>query len=65
MGLSFNRLKWISVEPFHLFRYLDEESFRFNTRKTADGNRFSRLVGSVTGKRLTYKNLIGAATTPA
>ena len=56
---------YVSVEPFHLFRYLDEESFRYNTRKTADGNRFSRLMASVTGKRLTYKNLIGAATTPA
>ena len=23
---------YVSVEPFHLFRYLDEQSFRFNTR---------------------------------
>ena len=49
----------VSVEPFHLFRYLDAESFRFNNRKTDDGNRFAKVVGQVSGKRLTYKGLIG------
>ena len=49
----------ISVEPFHLFRYLDAESFRFNNRKTDDGHRFLKAVGQVGGKRLTYKDLIG------
>jgi transposase-like protein len=34
----------ISVEPFHLFRYLDAESFRFNNRKTDDGNRFMKAM---------------------
>jgi transposase-like protein len=24
---------YVSIEPFHLFRYLDEQSFRFNNRK--------------------------------
>ncbi|HLF09557.1 MAG TPA: IS1595 family transposase [Dehalococcoidia bacterium] len=56
---------YISVEPFHLFRYLDEETFRFNNRKATDGERFLRLARSVTGKRLTYNELIGATTTPA
>lgn len=55
----------MSIEPFHLFRYLDEQSFRYNTRKDVDAGRFERVLGSVTGKRLTYRNLIGAATTPA
>ena len=27
---------YISVEPFHLFRYLDEQAFRFNRRKAND-----------------------------
>jgi transposase-like protein len=49
----------VSVEPFHLFRYLDAEAFRFNNRKTNDGERFLRVIESVEGKRLTYKNLIG------
>jgi len=56
---------YISIEPFHLFRYLDEQCFRYNTRKDIDACRFERVVDSVTGKRLTYRSLIGAATTPA
>jgi transposase-like protein len=51
---------YISVEPYHLFRYLDEQAFRFNNRKPmSDGDRFSFLVRKVTGKRLTYAALIG------
>jgi hypothetical protein len=49
----------ISIEPFHLFRYLDAETFRFNNRKTDDGTRFRMVLKSVPGKRLTYKALIG------
>ena len=37
----------ISVEPFHLFRYLDAEAFRFNNRRYDDGNRFRKVVGQV------------------
>jgi transposase-like protein len=50
---------YVSVEPFHLFRYLDEAAFRFNTRKDNDAGRFLRVVASVAGKRLEFKNLIG------
>ena len=56
---------YVSVEPFHLFRYLDEEAFRFNSRKASDGERFEQLARNVSGKRLTYQELIGATTTPA
>lgn len=49
----------VSIEPFHLFRYLDSETFRFNNRKTDDGRRFMLGLGGVSGKRLTYKSLIG------
>ncbi len=56
---------YVSVEPFHLFRYIDEQAFRFNHRKTVDGRRFERVVGGIVGKRLTYNDLIGKATTPA
>jgi transposase-like protein len=31
---------YVSVEPFHLFRYLDEQTFRFNNRKVTDSERF-------------------------
>ena len=57
---------YVSVEPFHLFRYLDEEVFRFNTRKESDASRFIRALRGIVGKRLTYEHLIGdEATTPA
>lgn len=50
---------YVSVEPFHLFRYLDEQSFRFNDRKVTDADRFAKVLKQVTGKRIEYKNLIG------
>jgi transposase-like protein len=56
---------YVSVDPFHLFRYLDEQTFRYNNRKGVDGTRLDRVAGGIVGKRLTYNNLIGKATTPA
>jgi transposase-like protein len=56
---------YVNIEPFHLARYLAEEAFRYNARKTVDGARFQKVAKAVTGKRLTYKELIGASTTPA
>jgi transposase-like protein len=51
---------YVSVEPFHLFRYVDEQAFRFNNRlPMGDGDRFSYLVRKVVGKRLTYAELTG------
>jgi transposase-like protein len=50
---------YVSVEPFHLFRYLDEQSFRFNERKGKDADRFVKTVKAVSGKRLTYEELTG------
>jgi transposase-like protein len=48
---------YVSVEPFHLFRYLDEQSFRYNERTLTDAERFHKVLGSVAGKRLTWDNL--------
>lgn len=51
---------YVSVEPFHLFRYLDEQMFRFNNRKDLkDGDRFSLAVSQIVGKRLTFAELTG------
>jgi transposase-like protein len=50
---------YISVEPFHLFRYLDEQSFRFNNRKLTDGDRFAIVAKQVIGRRLTLAELTG------
>ena len=49
---------YVSVEPVHLSRYLDEYCYRFNHRKATDGERFALLASLVSGKRLTYANLI-------
>jgi transposase-like protein len=56
---------YVAVEPFHLFRYVDEQAFRFNNRKDVDGNklndaeRFNIAMSQVVGKRLTYTELTG------
>jgi hypothetical protein len=50
---------YISVEPFHLFRYIDEQAFRFNNRKMTDAERLDIGVREIVGKRLTYEELIG------
>ena len=39
---------YVSVEPFHLQAYADEQAFRFNNRKTDDGSRFSKAVKGIT-----------------
>src|SRR5713226_9749202 len=51
---------YVSVEPFHLFRYLDEQMFRFNNRKDLDdAGRFDLAVSQIVGKRLTFAELTG------
>jgi transposase-like protein len=51
---------YISVEPFHLFRYVDEQAFRYNNRKKMnDYDRFHKAVNQTIGKRVTYKELTG------
>jgi hypothetical protein len=50
---------YVSVEPFHLFRYLDEQAFRFNTRRTTNADRFAEVIKMIAGKRLTYEKLTG------
>lgn len=52
---------YVSVEPFHLFRYLDEQAYRFNSRKGTDAQRFLDACKDVFGKRLTYDVLTGKA----
>lgn len=56
---------YVSVEPYHLFRYVDEQAFRFNTRKDENGEpitddqRFSLAVSRIVGKRVTWNQLTG------
>ena len=56
---------YVSVEPFHLFRYLDEQAFRFNNREEFDDRgRFNLAVSQVMGKRLTWNKLTGKTPNP-
>jgi transposase-like protein len=50
---------YVSVDPVHLFRYLDEQVMRYNNRKTNDASRFLTVMQSIIGKRLTYGELTG------
>ena len=51
---------YVSVEPFHLHRYLDEQMFRFNNRKELDdAGRFDLAVRQIVGKRITFAQLTG------
>src|SRR5438309_3312161 len=51
---------YVSVEPYHLFRYLDEQAFRYNNRKDLDdAGRFDLTVSQLVGKRLTFAELTG------
>jgi len=49
---------YVNVEPFHLFRYLDEQAFRFNEREDSDAGRFMKALHGVVGKGLKYVDLI-------
>src|ERR1019366_4743546 len=51
---------YVSVEPFHLFRYLDEQTFRYNNRKDMENaDRFKLALSQIVGKRLTYAEVTG------
>jgi transposase-like protein len=56
---------YIAVEPFHLFRYVDEQVFRYNRRKDSSGKkmkdaeRFNLALSQIAGKRLTFKEVTG------
>lgn len=61
---------YVSVEPFHLFRYLDEQAYRYNNRidemgnKMTDWDRFKLACSQIVGKRLTWNALTGKEENP-
>jgi transposase-like protein len=55
---------YVAVEPFHLFRYVDEPVFLYNNRgskqeKISDADRFNLALSQMAGKRLTYAEVTG------
>ena len=56
---------YISIEPLHLFRYVDEQVFRYNNRRQMnDYDRFRLAISHIVGKRLTWNQLTGKAVSP-
>jgi transposase-like protein len=56
---------YVSIRPYHLARYLDEETFRFNEREDKDVGRFKKVLSAASGKRVTYKELTGKTLQPS
>jgi hypothetical protein len=50
---------YVAVEPFHMDSYVDEQVFRYNTRKKSDAQRFEKVLSQIAGKRLTYAEVTG------
>ncbi len=56
---------YVSIDPFHVSAYLDEQVHRFNNRRLNDRGRFVDVLRAIVDKRLTYRDLIGANLSPA
>lgn len=56
---------YVSVDPIHLFRYVDEQVYRFNNREGNDLSRFVGVLKDVLGRRLTYDEVISSKMLPA
>jgi hypothetical protein len=56
---------YVSVDPFHLCSYVDEQVRRFNERKSNDRARFVSVLADIVGRRVTYRDLTGADLSPA
>jgi hypothetical protein len=55
---------YVAVELCHLFRYVDEQIFRYNNRSTkdkpmSDADRFELALSQIARKRLTYAEVTG------
>jgi ISXO2-like transposase domain len=50
---------YVSVKPFHLFRYLDEQTYRYDFPQDNDFGRFERVSGRIEGRRVIYRKLTG------
>ncbi len=52
---------YVNIEPFHLFRYIDEHAFRFNEHKDTYRVSFKKAISAIIGKELTCAQLTGKA----
>ena len=56
--MIYSTYHWVSKR--HLPKYVDEFTFRFNTREYKEQDRFDLVLLSSVGKRLSYRELISA-----
>jgi transposase-like protein len=56
---------YVSVDPFHLHRYVGEQVFRYNEQGMTEKGRFAQVLRDIVGRRLTYEALIGDGLSPA
>ena len=49
---------WHHISREHLPKYANEFALRWNTRKDTDGERMEKFTGLISGKRLTYRQVI-------
>lgn len=50
---------YVSVEPYHLQAYADEQCSQFNNRKDSDADRLIAALSQIAGKRITFAELTG------
>jgi len=50
---------YVHIDNGLVFRYLEEQTFRYNNRHHNDAQRFVKTLAAITGRRITYKDLIG------
>jgi transposase-like protein len=50
---------YVSVEPYHLQAYVDEQAYRFNNRKLTPAEKFAAVMENANGKRVTWDELTG------
>ena len=50
---------YVSLEPYDLFRYLDEQTYRFNHRILTDSEPFSTAVSGIIRNHLAFDELRG------
>ena len=50
---------YVAVEPSQMDAYVDEQVFRYNTRRDSDSKRFTKVLSQLASKRLTYAELTG------
>jgi hypothetical protein len=50
---------YVSVQPFHLLRHVNAQTFRYNERHGVDSDRFRSVLENPRGRRSTFAEVKG------